>query len=285
MALTTTERITVEGVDLKTLCWNIETLGATLRTPPRRGANAIVAGRSGTIHRRFKPLDEARYAWPMWVLGCDADGAIPGGSTARREFFKRVDELTRLLMKEHGLLDVRHTLPDGTVRQALLEVQTLLDYTTAGIGQPKGLVTVELVNPAALWQEVTLQSVTDNTSPYVLDFGSGATGPLEDAIITLTGPITNPIITDTFAGDAFLSYAKTIAAGTTVTFNAGTGALSQTGGHVIDATLLTMQNTNGRLGRFVPDPVAGGYRCTVTGSGTSGATSVQIQYRRKYLTG
>lgn len=285
MALTTAERITVDGVDLKTFCWNIETLGATLRTAPRRGANAIVAGRSGSIHRRFKPLDEARYVWPMWVLGCDSDGNIPGGSTARREFFKRVDELTRLLMKEHGLLDVRHTLPDGTVRQAFLEVQALIDYATAGVGQPKGLLSVELVNPASVWQEVTLQSITDNATPYVLDFGSGATASLEDAIITLTGPITNPIITDTFAGDAFLSYAKTIAAGTTVTFNAGTGQITQTGGHVIDATLLTMQNTNGRLARFIADPVAGGYRCTVTGSGTTGATSVQIQYRRKYATG
>lgn len=284
MALTTTERITVEGIDLKTYCWNVETLGATLRSPSRRGANAVVAGRSGGILTRFKPHEEATYVWPMWVLGADADGSIPGGSTARIEFFKRVDELTRLFSKEHGALDVRHTLPDGTIRQAFLECRSVLDFTTGGIGQPMGKVAVELVNPSCYWQDINTTSVTDNTSALTVDFGAGGTAPIEDAVITLTGTINNPVFTDAFAGDALCSYAKTVGAGHSLVINSSLSTVTASGGHTLDMTKFSMQNTNGRLMRFVPHPVSGGYRLVVTGTGFSGAT-VNVVSRRKFLVG
>jgi len=281
VTLTTTERLTVEGVDLKTYAKNVTTLAAMLRSPGRRGENAVVAGRSGSILRSYKPYEEATYAWPMWVRGCDDNGAIPSG-TARTQFYARVDELTRLFTKDSGILDVQHTLPDGSVRQAFLEVASVIDFTTMGYN-PLGKFTVELKNPGVFWQDISTTSVTDNTAGLTVNFGSGGTAPIEDAIITFNGTLNNPVFTDPFGG-AVMTYAKTVGAGQSIVFNAGTAQITVGGGHVLDMTKLTLLNTNGRLMRFAPHPVTGGYRLVVTGTGFVTA-SVNVVSRRKFLVG
>lgn len=282
MTLTTTERLTVDGVDLKTWAKNVSTLGAMLHAPARRGSVAVVAGKSGSLRRGYRPYEEASYVWPMWVRGCDDNGAIPGGSTARIEFYKRVDELTRLFTKDSGLLDVRHILPDGTIRQATLEVRSIIDFTTFGYS-PLGKFQVELVNPDSFWQDVSTNSVTDVTSALTVNFGSGGTAPIEDAVITLTGAISSPVFTDAFGG-AVATYAKALTAGHSLVLNCGTSQVTVAGGHVLDMTKLTLSNSNGRLMRFSPDSVNGGYRLVVTGTGISGAT-INVVSRRKYLVG
>lgn len=282
MTLTTTERLTVEGVDLKTYAKNVTTLAAMLRVPGRRGANAVVAGRSGSILRGYKPFEEAVYTWPMWVRGSDDDGNIPGGSTTRREFYKRVDELTRLFTKDSGVLDVQHTLPDGTIRQAFLEVRSVIDFTTRGIN-PMGRFQVELANPAVFWRDINTTSVTDTTSALTVNFGAGGTAPIEDAVITFTGTLNNPVFTDAFGG-AVVTYAKTVGAGHTLVLNAETSQVTAGGGHVLDMTKLTFSKTNGRLMRFSPHAVNGGYRLVVTGTGFSGG-QVNVVSRRKFLVG
>lgn len=281
MTLTTTERLTVEGVDLKTYAKNVTTLAAMLRSPGRRGENAVTAGRSGSILRSYKPYEEPTYVWPMWVRGCDDNGAIPSG-TARTQFYARVDELTRLFAKDSGILDVQHTLPDGSVRQAFLEVKSAIDFTTIGVN-PVGKFQVELVNPASFWRDVNTTSVTDTTSALTVNFGAGSTAPVEDAVITFNGTLNNPVFTDPFGG-AVMTYAKTVGAGQSLVFDAGASTVTAGGGHVLDMTKLTLQNTNGRLMRFAPHPVNGGYRLVVTGTGFSGA-SVNVVSRRKFLVG
>lgn len=281
MTLTTTERLTVEGVDLKTYAKNVTTLGAMLRSPGKRGENAVAPGRSGSILRQYKPYEEATYVWPMWVRGCDDNGAIPSG-TSRTQFYSRVDELTRLFMKDSGVLDVQHTLPDGSVRQAFLEVRSVIDFTTKSVN-PYALFQVELVNPGVFWRDVNTTSVTDSTSALTVNFGAGGTAPIEDAVITFTGTLNNPVFTDAFGG-AVTTYAKTVGAGQSLVLDCGAQTVTAGGGHVLDMTKLTMLNTNGRLMRFTPHPVNGGYRLVVTGTGFS-AASVNVVSRRKFLVG
>lgn len=283
MVSTTVETLTVDGVNLKTLAKNIQTLAATLRSPGKRGANAIVAQRDGSLWTPYKPNEEGLVVLPMWVLGCDDDGAIPVGSSDRKEFFKRVDELTHLFDKDYALLDVRHTLPDGTVRQALCECVESLDFTTQG-ASPIGLVSVALANPAAFWQDVantTQASSLVGGAPWV--WASGGTAPVNDGTYTITGPITTARVTDPTSG-AYVEYSAVVAAGQNLIINAGTFVVTGTGGLVPDLTKISYSATGNRLMRMTPDPTRQ-YRVSLTGTGTTAATQLSISGKRKYKVG
>src|SRR3982751_4903714 len=105
MVVTTTETLTVNGVVLNTLANNIETLAGRLRVPSYRTENLIVPSKHGELWVPNKKFQTNTIPLPMWVLGCNDDGEIPSGSTARIEFYARVDELVTLF-KSPGLLTV-----------------------------------------------------------------------------------------------------------------------------------------------------------------------------------
>src|SRR5687768_5894726 len=96
MTVTTSETLSVDGVVLNTLAKNIETLTGRLRTPPLRGSNLSIPSRHGALHTATKVYDENEIVLPMWVAGCDDDGEIPYFGSARKEFFKNLDELSNL---------------------------------------------------------------------------------------------------------------------------------------------------------------------------------------------
>lgn len=282
MTLTTTERLTVDGVDLKTLAKNVSTLGALLRAPSRRGGNAVVAGRSGVVRTPDKLYDVVTFALPMWVVGCDDNGVIPTGSTDRIEFYKRVDELTGLFNKD-GVLDVRHTLPDTTVRQADCECLTIMDFTTDGVS-PIGKVSVELQNLNACWADVSAVTSTLAVGATAATAFNGATAPLDDGTYVITGPVTNPRITDSAKTSAWVQYNGTVAALQTLTINAATWAVTGGGGMTANIANLVMAGTTGRLMRLTPT-AARGYAPQLSGSTTTAATTLAVTGRRKYLVG
>jgi hypothetical protein len=281
MTATTTEDITVESVSLKTYAKNIETLGATLRAPSKRGANAQSAMRSGGLWTPYKPHDEGNMVWPMWVVGTDDNGAIPSG-TERTWFYTRVDELTALFDKPHGLLDIRHTLPDASIRQAFCECVGILDFTTQG-ANPIGKVQVELGIPGSYWQDVNNTAPAKNTTVgSAWTFATGGTAPMDDATYTIDGPITNPRITDEYTG-AYVQYNGALTAGQQLVLNASTFAVTATG---ITPNLanLVMVGTAGRLMRLVPDASLR-YRPILSGSGTAAGVGLTIVGKRKFLVG
>lgn len=280
MALTTAERLTVDGVDLKTLAKNVETLAATLTTPSRRGANPVTAGRSGVIRLIDKLHEAPTYTWPIWVRGCDDDGIIPDTSTDRQEFYKRVDELVSLFSKD-GVLDVRHTLPDASVRQANLECLTSLNFTTSSIS-PLGKVSVELQNLDAYWQDTTDRTATLLINATAATTFNGATAPLDDGVYTITGPITNPRITDVPKG-SYTQYNGVVAAAQTLIIDAKNWTISGTGFTPVWSAL-DVVNMAGRLLRLTPASTRT-YTPQLTGTATTTATSLKVVGRRKFLLG
>lgn len=282
MALTTSERLTVDGVDLKTYAKNVPSLAATLSVPGRRGSNVPTAGRSGALWTPLKPFEEGRLILPMWVRGTDDDGHLPEGSTPRREFYRRVDELSALFTKSHSLLTIAHTLADGSVRQIAAECVAAHNWTVQG-PDPLGRIDFELVTPDPFWSSATPFSVTMNPDVQT-DFGGGATAPLEDAVITIVGPISNPLVWDRVSG-AYIRYGAMVAAGQTVTLNAATWKMTTTGGASANYGLLNFSGSGGKLIRFAPDNVTRAYRTELQGSAKTSATKLTIAGRVKYLNG
>lgn len=195
MTLTTPERLQVDGHDLKTLATNVETLAATLRAASKRTQNVTVAGKHGTFFVSRKKFDQLVLTWPMWVIGVDEDGQIPVGQTERERFFANVDELIRIMHGEElRQLEIRHTLPDGSVRIAYGEVVDTIDLTTSGVN-PTGRVIFEMVLSDPFWRgegeivrEIPLGTVwTPGTSWELVEL-AGSNAPIEDAVVDIYGP-------------------------------------------------------------------------------------------------
>lgn len=281
MTLTTPERLTVDGIDMKTLAKNVETLAATLRTPARRGANAVTAGRSGVIRTPGKMHEAPTYVWPMWVVGTDDDGRIPVGSTARQQFYNNIDVLTSLFDKD-GVLDVQHTLPDGSVRQADCECVTAIDFSTFGT-DPTGKFAVELQNLNAYWADLvdTVETMAVGTRT---DLFSGVTAPLDDGVYEIVGPITNPSIYDLSKPASFIRYNAEIPAGQSISIDAAQWSLFGTGGLVPDLTKLVISGMGGRMLRLTPND-SRAYSVELAGAATTVDTQLTVTGRRKYLVG
>jgi hypothetical protein len=287
MVATTTETLTVDGVNLKTLAYNVESITSMLQMPPKRGGNTVVANRDGSIWTPYKAYDNAVYPLDMWIRGSDVDGAIPGGSTARKEFWKRVDELTRLFGKDWGTLDVRHTLPDGTVRRALCEVRDSINFAARAVN-PLARFVVNLENTEGFWKDVVTQTQASSliNTPWTWNNPTTALGtaPVNDATYTITGPITNPLIRDVTSG-CWIKYTGTVGVNQTMVYYADTFIVSGTAGFNADSTKIGYWKTGGRLMRMTPDRLTGLYRVQLEGTGTTAATNLSITGYKKYLVG
>lgn len=292
--MATQEDLLVSGVSMKTLAKNVSSLTAMLQAPGYRGSNPVAANRSGSIWAGIKPHDAPHYVWDMWVRGCADDGSIPAGSTARREFYKRVDQLTALFQggwgtapvgpndPRPGLLRVQHNLPDGSQRIADLEVVSAFNFAVDAYADPVGKFTVELENPGVYWRDPGLSNAV--SAAQVATAFTGATAPLDDGSFTIVGPINQPMISDGYMAGSYFQYLGNIPAGQSLIIDTRPYTITGTGGLAADYSLVRFKGTLGRLMRLVPGP-SGGYSATLTGSGTSGATALKLTAYRKYMVG
>lgn len=198
--------ITVDGIPLNTMAKAVETKSGRMRVAAARGANGVVAGRSGSIWTPGKPSEEGRFVIPMYVLGCDDDGAIPGGSTALKEFYKNKDLLQRLFSTRHRLLDVTQVQADGTTRYCQAECTAEIDFEM--FNETDARVSYELTIPSVYWKDnaditqvsaaITASGTTFNTTSF-----DGGTAPMEDLLFLVdvtAGTISNPRLTDPLTG-------------------------------------------------------------------------------------
>lgn len=277
------ETLTANGVDLSTLAYNVEDLAGLLRTPVRRGEDVPVPGRNGLLRVPHKLHDAGEFVLPMWVIGCDTMGGVPSGSTQEIEFYRRVDELTRLFHTDTVTLD--HTLPDGTVRRAVCEVADTMEPERR-LGSPLfGRLAVALTNPGAFWTEVTPTSVTFSLTTgqhRVISEFAAATAPMDELVITFEAG-SNPEISQPSSG-TYLAYDGIIAAGRKLVVDTSDWTLDP-GDGTAWTPLYSALRHGGAPGRwFTLFPETGGPDVIVTHTG-GGSMSCTVSGRRKYLSG
>lgn len=288
MALTTNEIVTFDGVPLNTFAKNISTFTGRLSTPEIRGDNLILPNRSGYVFAPNKPLGPGEMALAMWVVGCNDDGEIPDGSFHRKEFQSNWDMLSRLFTRRSKLSKLSKVLPDGSSRECQVEVTDRLE-PEASSGGTRATFTVALQIPDVYWQDpivLTQAAGAGATLPKTLNLTSfsGMTGTIEDAVITVQGPITNPRVTETETG-IYVQYNGTVANGDSWVVDCKNFTSIKTSGSV-DVVLNTTHVGHPKFLLITPwnglSPIP---QIVLSGSAGGAATNFSVTARRKWVTG
>lgn len=277
----TAEVLTVDGVSLSTLAYNIELRSDRWTTAGKRGQNVVVPGMRGALWVPGKAVEELEWGLGMWVVGSDpATGLV--AADRRTQVQQNLDKLTRLFGKAYGLLDIRQVKSDGSTRQTLAEVTTAIDFTSMA-GATRAEFAVALRSPDGCWKDIadqtqTVISGTGTTVDVSSQFGQ-ATLPMDDLVYVVTGPINNPRLTDALSG-AWIQYTGSLAGGETWTVDSSLWTSKKGATDVIAAT--TKGGGGPRFLVLTPDVVTGNCVLSLTGSGQSAATQVQVTGRRRY---
>lgn len=281
---TTEEILSVNGVVLNTYAKNIESLTGRLRTPAKRTSNVVVPGRHGAKRTPAKKYDQNVITLPMWVIGCEDDGSIPTGTTQRELFFRNVDELSQLFLGRDEMLDVRHTLPDGSIRQCFADVLDAIDFTTES-ANPVGKFGVSLVVPGAFWQDLserTEQESAQGASGTFQEF-QGATAPMEDLQITIMGGWSNPRLT--FSDGSWVQYNGVFSNTQGIIIDSETWSLTGVGGFVPNLSSLVYSGTSSHWVSLPPEKSDTAPVVQFGGTGRAVSSSVTLSGRRKFLVG
>lgn len=286
MALTTNEIITFDGVQLNTYAKNISTFSGRLSTPEIRGDTLVLPNRSGYIFTPNRPLGPGEMVWSMWVLGCNDNGVVPVGSNFRQQFQANWDSLSRLFTRRSRMSSVSKVMPDGTTRECSVEVIEKLEPEAAA-GGTRAEFTVGLNIPSVYWQDTsnTVQSATVGaTLPKTLNLTSfaGMTGTIEDAVITVTGAIANPRVTETETG-AYVQLNDTLTASQTWVVDCG--AFTSVKGGSTDVVISTVHVGHPRFLIITPwNGTTTTPQLVLSGTGGGANTQLSVSARRKWIT-
>jgi len=230
MTALTPRTIIVDGVRLDNYAYAITTRNGWDNTAGLVGENTRVPGRDGEIWRA-KDYGTGRLVLDLFIGGTDADGAVPAGSTEDKTLRNNIDKLLSIFGRRSALLTVDKEMEDASVRRNFGEVGVVISPEYFD-GNAVALLTVELVFPDPLWKATTN---TTSTGVGSLTAFTGITAPISDAVITVTGPATNPRLTDTVSG-GWIQYTGTLASGATWVVNCGTFGSTVAGATAVAAT-------------------------------------------------
>lgn len=275
------EAWTVDSQPLSAFAYDIATYDGLDDVPNLEGSNWAAEQEHGAIWLP-KYYGEASKSLSMIVSNADsATGVVPSALDQQRaKVDANLDALLRIFYRPRKLLDVRRTLSGGAVRQAFCEVVTGIKPNTLGLNSMR--FGVDLRVPSGFWQDATdVTSAQYNTgsNTNIVEFNA-ATAPMTNLKYVLTGPITNPRVTDVESGSYF-QYNGTIAAAQTFTIDClNMSSLIGSGGFTPVAVNLVHDGSTRWLEL---NSTLSGTLINYTGTSTTGATKVQIIGRRRYL--
>lgn len=286
---TTPEIVTYDGVVLNQYCFNISTGAGRYHIPDRRSTTKLILpGKSGYSVVPLMPVNEGEATWSMWVQGTNTDGTLPGKTMPllRAKFEANLDALMTIFGNQTGPRHATAVQPDGSTRECWAEVWDVIEPTTMA-GRTRAEFSVTLLIPSVYWQDVgatTTVGVAGATLPKTVDLVglAGSQGLIEDAVLTVAGPITNPRVTDVETG-VWVQYTGTVANGNNWVVDAGQG-ISKVAN--VDQTANTSHGGH-PLYYVIPAYATGQAYSTATLSGSVGgaATNLTVVARRKFYGG
>lgn len=287
MANTSSHPITVNGVRLDTYAYNISVKDGWVNRLGRRNTNVVIPGRSGVLWTPNKRREEGDLILSMWVSHRDVDNLL-ATSDVYYNLRKNFDALVKIFDSSYDLLDVRHTIGNGEIRQAYCEVYG--GFSPVFKGNLYGEFKVGLTIPSAFWQDVTPVTWSSPTSAAAIASHQvtsldGATAPMEDLQFQVKGPITNPRLLDVKSGHS-VKYTGTVPSGST--WEVDCGKWTSVVGTATAWAGTGVSNFGGVVANGIHRPrlfsLAPGSPPSVdlSGTGTGAATQLLIRSRRKF---
>lgn len=286
--------VTVDGVSLDSLAWNIDS-----KVRPWAGVragNVVVPGVDGVVASINDDLEPVVWVLSMWAIGVNSSGVIPGGSNAMSQVRANLDALSFMFRKQYTLLDVREVVDHlGTVRQGLCKVEDTISPEVKAGGS--GRFTVPLLVPAGVLQDVSTsdwsQASAVSGTAYEVTTLQGSTGPITDGTILVTGPATNPQVTDVTTG-AYVRLNAALPAGQQWRVNSATWVTRHGSGLTLgsadtagtDGQAITVYGGgNSHFLRMYPvlDTGLRRVKLTLSGTGFTSATALAVRARKKFL--
>jgi len=272
-----------DEVNLSQTAWNVS--AAVLQTPAMRGEHLTLAQRSGFIPTLNRPREASEFGFNMWVLGCDpTDGSIPATRTLRRQVFdQNLNTLLRIFSQDQRLIRFKFENASGN-RVADGLVTDVIQLTTM-MARQRGEFSATFNVPDVYWRDETIgstASVANATLPKDLPLTHlvGGTAPVDDALVSVVGPITNPRVTDLETG-IWVQYTGTLTSAQTWTVDSSAFT------SVVNGTSVRSATSHGGHPRFLYIPPRYGNTNTptvrLTGSAGGTTTKLTVTSYRKHL--
>lgn len=240
------------GVDLCTKGWYVEAVLDGLGPPGLRGENLQIPFKNGKTNTK-KRYKEKNVTLAMWVVGRDkTTGLITQGKTEEELLYENIDYLGSVFGIS-GVKTLRKVMPNGDFRDALGEVYGQINFAVKPEMYCKFTVEFELSDPFFYGVTKVAEIKTIDIAEKTWEHTYSGIAPCTDMIITLTGPLTNPVITNV-ENDIWLQYLGVIAQGETVVLNTkdfscikGTSNMIGAIKHGGDAYWMILQNGNNSI--------------------------------------
>lgn len=298
---TTVEYWDWNGVTLNSPYWNITTFGGSRQDLPLlRGQNYAIAYRTGQMWRQ-KMFDQRTVSLAMWTAGINQTTQIPSANQSL-DFTTNFYNLRTLFAGQGvggsllGKLTRRWQeyvagVPTLLTAAAYAEIAGNMSPTMSGRTRADFTVDLLLADPYFYGPVVTSPLVIGtpytlyNPGDAVIGYGQSAGTGGVPFKITLTGPLTNPTLTNTTAGVSCTLNA-TIPSGTVVTLDVlAYTAIDQSG----NATWLGNMSHKGARPWMVLVPVSlpsntlGAQTMTLTTTSGSDTGSASLSWQPGYL--
>lgn len=255
-----------DGVDLTRYGYNIELHGAPLSTPGRRGENVIVPGKTGRLYVP-KKLDQRVQTLRMWVINEPVDG----GTGSEANMLANLDVLRGLFARD-GQHTLRFTFGADT-RVATVEVMQAIDFVPLAFNQAYRFA-VDFLMADPLWYAETatpVGPVTITSDPQDEIFTNPGTHQNEGSILTLQGPLTDPILT---LDGVWVKYTGAIAGGSTLVIDCGAFTA------LLDGVDVSGNITHSGALCWLPIPAGA---CTLTMESSTTGGTVQVDFYPVYV--
>lgn len=295
-----TETWTYDGVNLSNyvggnIIWDIRTWSG-LDNIPGVNVNGSASGASAGTNGMFQlAQSHGEYWYPqyftaatrlltMFISTNNISTGAPGSSIdqQRQNFDQNFDALTLLFQRRRNLATVLRNRSDGTTRKGFVSVAAVIQPTLVPV--TSALITVEMTFPDPFWWDSTDTTLATLAAAFsgVVTGLAGATAPINDMQFNITGPVTNPRVTDNESGSWF-QYNGSIAAGKTLVVHNQNMSIDD-GGTGWSPSLSNMQHAgDANWLTLYPSQTGGGVNITFGGSATSGATQLLLFGHRKYM--
>ncbi|WP_052684572.1 hypothetical protein [Lentzea aerocolonigenes] len=273
-------------------CWKLLTGTQVRPLPGVRAASVAVPGRAGVLPMVGEDVEATTIGLHLGVRGVGPDGVDRGAAGLDAN----LQALYALFGVRHRLLDVRYRAAPGIGEVAAEAAVISASEPQVWIGAARARLAVVLRVPGVYWRDSTASAWTTRTIGAVqrVEILDGATAPVVDAVLRITGPMTDLRITDTATG-GWVGYPGALATGRALRVHCGRMDAHEAPSVSFDGT---EANATGRVvtggpgsgSRFLaltPRPVTSahdrGVQVLVEGTGTSDTTLVELRARRAYL--